>query len=133
MRRSHRHRDRPLQRLALTLVALALLVRVAVPAGFMPTGGGRFAVMVCSGMNMPTAPAHAHSMTHKGEPAPAKSDDRPCAFAGSGAAWDAAQVATPDSIALRPTPAPQPPRLAVTIGQGLAAPPPPPTGPPAFA
>jgi hypothetical protein len=76
--------------LAVLLVTAALLVRLAVPAGFMPVPGGGFAITICTGYGplspatavMPATP-HAMSDMHHGN----AGDDggsvvsSPCAFA----------------------------------------------------
>jgi hypothetical protein len=77
-------------RLAAMLVAIALLMKLVVPAGYMVSGEhGRFQVMLCSGvapraMTLDVMAQHA-GMTHHG---PAKQHEQgskaemPCAFAG---------------------------------------------------
>jgi len=122
----------PLQRrLMLALFAWALLVRLLVPAGWMPAADAAGPHLVLCDGGAAAMPAHdmGHGkapMHHQGP------SDHPCSFAGPVAA-----VETP----LAAVPLPQAaPRYAVAavhrdvaIGRGLAAPPPPPTGPPAFA
>ena len=115
------------------LLALALAVRIATPAGWMfaPSDGhGLPQLVICTGHGPePLAPAVGKS----GQPAnaPDKSSDHPCVFAGHGAptppALIAATVPAPvvTSVGLSPT------RLAdQRPGRGLAAPPPPSQGPP---
>lgn len=121
----------PGQRLALVLVALALLVRVAIPQGWMPVAqADGFGFAICSG----SGPAAGWvDLDGSGEHKPDKSaHDHPCAFAGMSAPLlGGADV----SVAL-PAPAvaaiPSAAHLAAAIGHGLAAPPPPSTGPPAL-
>lgn len=117
---------------ALALIALALLLRVLVPAGFMPAAGKGFAITLCTELGMTPAWVDEDGKVHKGKTGPDGTADHPCVFAGFGAALDtpgiAAVVAAP-AIAIAAT------LIAfaetVAIGRGLAAPPPPATGPPA--
>lgn len=124
------------RRLLGALFALVMLVRVLVPAGWMPVAdaaGPRLAL--CDGASMAAMPMpgmepggeHGKAPMHHQGPS-----DHPCAFAGPVAAVELPMPAAPVP--------PAAPRHAVTadhlvagIGHGLAAPPPPPTGPPAFA
>jgi hypothetical protein len=125
------------QRLALLLVGCALLLRMAVPAGWMPqVGAGHVTLSWCadSGSSGPAALSEAKALLAKalGKPAPdkhGKKDDQPCAFA---------MAAQPLAVA-DPLPLPRPAllaepvrhvRLQPTPGRGLAAPPPLATGPP---
>jgi hypothetical protein len=122
------------RRLLLALFACAMLLRIAVPEGWMPVAEANgWQLTICSGMwpvdAMPDMPGMAH---HK---APAGHDqgDHPCTFAGLGMA-----AALPDlpSMPVLPVAIAVPPLLAfgmVAIGRGLAAPPPPATGPPMLA
>jgi hypothetical protein len=125
------------QRLALLLVGCALLLRIAVPAGWMPqVGAGQVTLSWCadSGYSGPAALSEAKALLAKaiGKPAPAehqKSPDQPCAFAMA-----AQPLAAVDPIVL-PLPLPrtapvQHARLEAAPGRGLAAPPPLATGPP---
>jgi len=129
---------------ALALLACALLLRLLVPAGWMPvTDATGVHLTLCSGTGPMTMPmeamarmAHggtmagmAHHMPTDQQGAP----EHPCAFANLGLA-----VAEPGPLALLPPVAsatlmPAGVALLVLIGRGLAAPPPPPTGPPAIA
>ena len=76
---------------ALWLVAAALLMKVAVPAGFMPAFvGGAIVVEPCSGFGVePTSMpgmAMPGAADHHGKGAPARSGDMPCGFAGHASA-----------------------------------------------
>ena len=64
-------------RLLVALAALALLVRLLVPAGFMPqVAHGQVAIVACPGMAM------ASTAHHHGHDTPAHDGfERPCAFA----------------------------------------------------
>lgn len=122
----------------LLLVACALLLRMVVPAGWMPQAGATGVTLSwCDESGTRAAvPEEAKALLAK---AIGKSDhkqtkvgDGPCAFAG------AAQALTfADAIAL-PLPAVEaatilPTPLSVSPGCGLAAPPPHSTGPPTLA
>lgn len=114
------------------LIALALVVRALVPAGWMPVADGMgVRLALCPGQ-APTAhamPSMSHGPEHGGKGLP----DHPCAFAALGLAAGT----VPPSLALLPRAVPVPAPIAQrdegAIGRGLAAPPPPATGPPAFA
>ena len=73
-------------RLAAALIALALAMKVAVPAGFMPVAApGQLMVLVCTEFGPQHVAIDVPGM-------PAKSDDgaktdQPCAFGGLGLAW----------------------------------------------
>ncbi len=127
----------------MALLALAFLLRIIVPAGWMPAHGeiGFVPCPVAAPAAEPEAvePAHhgdAHAMHHEAaKPADQPSDDhgekKGCDFAPLGLAWTAPAPAAfdlaPGFAAARIFAAA--PRAHV--GQGLAAPPPPSTGPPA--
>ncbi|MCZ4342307.1 hypothetical protein O4H52_11865 [Sphingomonadaceae bacterium G21617-S1] len=119
------------RRLALAFIALALLMRLLVPAGFMPARGQGFAITLCTGMGAMPAWVDKHGQIHKGKQAPDKQVEHPCAFGAFGAALD-----LPGGAAGLPLPFVAGRTLltalgeAVSIGHGLAAPPPPSTGPP---
>lgn len=73
-------------RLAAALIALALAMKVVVPAGFMPVAApGQLMVLVCTEFGPQHVAIDVPGM-------PAKSDDaaktdQPCAFGGLGLAW----------------------------------------------
>lgn len=124
--------------LVLALFASALLLRMLVPAGWMPAAGGDLRIVICTGMGAAEAPPEAlkamaayaghKSPDHDGKSSP----DHPCSFFGLALAM--ALAATPAPLeAPKPAQAFEPPALTVAIGRGLAAPPPPSTGPPAIA
>lgn len=118
----------------MALLALALALRVLVPAGWMPAEGQGMAITLCSGEGAISVWVDAEGKIHKHDPAKGSMADHPCAFAGMGAPMLGGDVPAP-SLAL---PAPRNEIAGLTpapaaIGQGLAAPPPPPTGPPATA
>lgn len=122
------------QRLALLLVGCALLLRMAVPAGWMPqVSGGHVTLSWCadSGFSGPGALAEAKALLADAlrQPKHDKTQDQPCAFAMA-----AQPLAPADPVALpQPLPAAEPvrhARIAPAPGRGLAAPPPLATGPP---
>jgi hypothetical protein len=116
---------------ALGLLALALMFRVLIPVGWMPTTGSGFAITLCTGMGAVTAWVDKDGRTHKEKPAQ-EPTGHPCTFSGFSATLD-----LPDLGAAFVAPRPVETALLITriaevaIGRGLAAPPPPPTGPPA--
>ena len=73
-------------RIAAALLALALAMKLAVPAGFMPVASpGQIMVLVCTEFGPQHVAIEVPGM-------PAKPDDsakvgQPCVFAGSGLAW----------------------------------------------
>jgi hypothetical protein len=126
-----RHLSATQRRLMLVLFACALLVRLLVPAGWMPAADASGAHLVMCDGGAAAMPAHGMDhgkapMHHQGP------SDHPCSFAGPVAAIDTPLVAVPlPPVAPRYALAIE--RRAGAVGRGLAAPPPPPTGPPAFA
>lgn len=117
---------------ALVLSALALLLRIMVPAGFMPSIHQGYAISLCSDMSGMNGWVDKNGKLHKGaKPSDETTKHQPCMFSGFATA-----LALPDIIG----PATLAPIVAtaiftsfldhVTIGRGLAAPPPPQTGPP---
>ena len=119
---------------AAPLLALVLLFRLLVPAGYMigPDSGGRPGLVLCAGMAGATAERSTHH-GHGGEteaPAPAKPGSVPCAYAALGAPPlpPAPPVLPPPSRAAEPSLAATP--LDGVRHSALAAPPPPATGPP---
>nr|WP_243852845.1 hypothetical protein [Sphingomonas naasensis] len=121
------------------LVGCALLLRVAVPAGWMPQiGAGHVTLSWCadSGTSGPAALDAARALLAKaiGKPAPEKhkAGDQPCAFAVAAQPLaPAAQLALPHPVSrIEPI---EHARLETIPGRGLAAPPPLATGPPHLA
>lgn len=118
-------RSGALRGVLLTLAALALVVRIAIPQGTMvsgPAGMTGLQLVICTGsgpMKAPDAPAQ------KSTP------DKACAFAGHGSAGapePAPQVETAQFTAFVQPAGAVPADLIP--GRGLAAPPPPSLGPP---
>lgn len=119
---------------ALLLVACALLLRVAIPGGWMPAKGadGLVRITLCTGMGAVEAWVDGQGRIHDGAPTKQRDPktDQPCAFAGL-----IAPAIDADPLPPPPVPVTRGRTIAFTdhavaIGQGLAAPPPPPTGPP---
>lgn len=127
--------DRRSTRLVVALVfACALLLRLAVPEGWMPVqNAAGWQLTMCDGMATDAMPAMAMDHGHKAPDSDhRKSDMGVCPFAGLGMAMAAPFV--PPMLAPAPFLAVAAPLLpgVVAIGRGLAAPPPPPTGPPSI-
>ncbi|MCJ8158489.1 hypothetical protein [Sphingomonas sp. LaA6.9] len=120
--------------IALWIVACALMLRMLVPAGWMPAtdADGAVRITLCTGQGLVEAWVATDGSLH--DKAPQKSEpktDQPCSFAGLGAAFDAvpAVAFTPSLYFVTATAITLP--ASVAIGRGLAAPPPPAIGPPA--
>jgi hypothetical protein len=128
-------RIRALPRLVpFALIACALLLRLVVPAGWMPTTGadGVVRIAMCGGMEMKSVSIDRSGKSHKDAPAGGHHDPQPCAFGALGLALDEApalDLSLPTvgiAVALLVA------RQTLVIGHGLAAPPPPSTGPPSL-
>ncbi|MHA3840281.1 hypothetical protein ACX0GZ_03545 [Sphingomonas aestuarii] len=119
------------RRVALALVACALLLRIAVPGGWMPSDQGRW-IELCTGDGMVTAFVDANNRLHRSDPGEAHAAKQHCAFAGLTAPFDPPLGIDPEPLATTTEPTFALARFSVAIGQGLAAPPPPSTGPPTF-
>jgi len=129
--------------LAAWLVALALAVRLLVPAGYMPMAG-KAGLEICAGQNadlasigsmpgMGAMPHHAampmHGMDH-GKATPGD-HDHDCGFASAvGGSADLPDLIVPAMLAPVALPVAFVVHAIVRPGLGLAAPPPPKTGPP---
>jgi hypothetical protein len=120
------------QRVALALIVCVLMLRVLIPAGWMPTTGadGMIRISVCTGMGVATAWIDHDGKIHKKVPTSGHHDPQPCGFGALGLGLNetpALGVALPvfvrDVIVLVAN-------QTLSIGHGLAAPPPPSTGPP---
>lgn len=112
------------------LLMVAMMARVLVPVGWMPSTASGQWVMLCSGTGQTAAWIDAQGKLHK-DGAPASKPAAPdCAFAGLGVGFDLPHSVAPLLGLIVPTALPLLRPWAVQIGQGLAAPPPPKTGPP---
>jgi hypothetical protein len=126
--------------MGLALAALAVLVRLLFPSGFMlsPDRAALPTLVICTGQGAMTVAIDAQGHAHKveaGDRGDPKSDGKtshPCTFAVATAAFTAPLlIAAPiPAILVRAISAP----LLTTQrpGLGLAAPPPPTTGPPSI-
>lgn len=118
----------------LAVIALALLARLAIPAGWMPMADAHgMRLTICTGMGPLDAPDHAMAgMDHKRGDHQQDNGDHVCPFAGAAMALVEPTLPTLDlpAIALHGETASRP--IAVAVGRGLAAPPPPATGPPSL-
>ena len=124
---------------ALALLACALLIRLAIPQGWMPDASAHgFAIKPCPGVAEAPAPEPAARKMHGAHHAiarhdPAKHDpakQMPCDFAGAvHAAAPAEPFPAPLAVIAPAVRTSAPPLDAATPGRGLAAPPPS-TGPP---
>jgi hypothetical protein len=122
------------QRVAFALIACAMVLRVLIPAGWMPTTGadGMIRISVCTGMGAETAWIDRDGKIHKEAPTSGHHDPQPCGFGVLGLGLNethALGVALPvvmaDVLALVA-------KQTLSIGHGLAAPLPPSTGPPSL-
>jgi hypothetical protein len=115
--------------LALALIGLALLLRIAMPAGWMPSQG-RIGITLCTAYGAVQTTVAIPGLHHgDGHDAPAP-QDHPCAFAGIGAPLDIAAVLDAPVFAAVAVAVVAGIAQGGAIGRGLAAPPPPATGPP---
>lgn len=114
----------------LWLFALAVLMRLLVPAGWMPATDRGFAITLCTGDGATQAWIDERGNVQKGKPA-GQQMSHDCLFSGFSAALDLTSPAgTPAAMLDIFGPMPHLARVVVAIGRGLAAPPPPATGPP---
>ena len=125
------------------LIALALAVRLLVPAGYMPMAG-RAGLEICAGQNadmramvaMPGMGSMHHAMAMQGMghgKAMPGDHDHDCGFgAAVGGAADLPILILPAILAPVALPAAFIRPMIVRPGLGLAAPPPPKTGPPSI-
>jgi hypothetical protein len=122
------HKQAGLRAAFLTLAFLALLVKVAVPTGFMvaaPGSGSGFPLVICTGHGEIT------KTTSDGKGGENKSkSDAPCAFAGHAAPPTPAVGPEITAASFAHAVAPTVIRFDLVPGRGLAAPPPPSQGPP---
>ena len=136
MNRSASVQQTCLRRLALLLVGCALLLRMTVPAGWMPqanAAGVTLSWCADSGASGPAALNEAKALLAEaiGKKAPAehKNGAEPCAFAMAAVPFAPVDpIVAPPALA-RAEPIPHA-RLVTAPGRGLAAPPPLATGPP---
>lgn len=128
-----RFRDH-LNLLPIALIACAMLLRVLVPAGWMPTTGpdGMIRVALCTGTGAQPAWIDRAGTVHTEMPGGGDHDPQPCGFGSLGLGLDARLIAALPLPALAAEAVQPVARQALRIGGGLAAPPPPSTGPPSL-
>lgn len=125
-----------LRHVFLTLAALALLLKVLVPPGFMAAPGpaAAFPLVLCTDHGAVQIDAAGRTIDGGAKKAPSErsSHDGPCVFAGHGTAGDAPNPFSASAVqfvayrAAAPLAAPR----DLAPGRGLAAPPLPARGPP---
>lgn len=120
----------------LTLAALALILKIAVPPGYMltSTSASPLSMVICTGQGplVVNVPQSANGdQGHVPSPADKSSHDAPCAWAGHGVASPPPSLATLAVSAFAPAAIEDIlPAVAPAPGRGLLAPPPPARGPP---
>ena len=120
------------RRVCMTLAVLALAFRVAVPAGYMldTKAEGAPAIILCTAQGLVSLDAHDGHPAAPDAPTQAK-HDTPCAFAGHGTAFVAAEPLTAVAVEFAAYAAPTPAAAAYAVpGRGLVAAPLPARGPP---
>ena len=118
-----------MKRFAIFLIVLALAVRAAVPAGWMPDKQS-FQLTLCTGIDTQTVWMDSKGKLHKQKPHSGdEQKQQPCAF-GALAAMSGPAAFGQTSEPIAPVSSERILASSTTIGQGLAAPPPPQTGPP---
>lgn len=119
---------------ALAILGVALLLRVLIPTGWMPSHGadGVTRITLCTGMGAVDAWVDAAGTVHDKKPVDKGGADQPCAFAGLAMLADVPDAAVEPPPVEYAAPSDSAFPTSVAVGRGLAAPPPPSTGPPAF-
>lgn len=113
------------------LVALALAVRILVPAGWMPSfNAGHATIVLCTGAGMTDGWIDADGKIHKSSPLKDGKNSFPCVFACLGIALGAFALGILIAAAFDRGRNISFANYAIAIGRGLAAPPPPARGPP---
>jgi len=136
MHRAHRRvvirLSAPMRSLSAFVLLAALVARMLVPAGWMPSTDRAFAITVCTGIDTQTVWLDTQGKTHKQDPSKADdSDHEPCTFAGGAFASLTPEMPAVET-AVAYANAPVFAHDSIAPGQGLAAPPPPSTGPPSL-
>ncbi|MDR7231762.1 hypothetical protein J2X45_002862 [Caulobacter sp. BE264] len=119
----------------LALALLAVVLKVMIPAGFMPSAESRnglpFALVLCTGDGAKVVQPGDTLDARHGDQSDKAGHDVPCPFAAQGAAAPPPTVVAAIAVDLVAYAAPiLTPTRTLAPGRGLAAPPPPPTGPP---
>lgn len=123
----------PSRKIAAAFIVLALVLRIVIPSGFMPSSERGFALTICTGMDTQTVWMDKSGKLHKENPSKGKSvEHQPCAFAGTTMTADL--LAADFQVAMEPVALANPvfAKREVSVGAGLAAPPPPAIGPPSY-
>ncbi len=117
---------------ALPLILCVLLLRVLIPAGWMPATGadGSVRISICTGMGVATAWVDRDGTLHKEAQPGGHHDTQPCAFGALGLGLDETPALTVALPVIATNVVTHVARQTMAIGRGLAAPPPPSTGPP---
>jgi hypothetical protein len=119
----------------MTLAALAVALKVLIPAGFMtapdPRNGLPFSLVLCTGDGAKVVQPGEALAGHPDKDADKSAHDTPCPFAGHGAAAPPPSAVTTAKVAFVAYAPVEPARLTyLAPGRGLAAPPLPARGPP---
>jgi hypothetical protein len=116
------------------LIACIMLLRILIPAGWMPTTGadGMVRISVCTGMGAETAWIDHDGKIHKDAPTGGHHDPQPCGFGVLGLGLDEAPALSLTLPAIATQVVVLVARQTLSIGHGLVAPPPPSTGPPSL-
>jgi hypothetical protein len=125
----HHHRGGTWRSIAFALIALAVLIRTAVPQGTMiSTGGGTAYVVICTGHGS-LVPSSSRGDDHR---SPRTPSDRQCALDGLVTSAGPPQApGLPERATTYTAVDASAPVVDILPGRGLAAPPPPSHGPPA--
>ena len=136
MIRISRHKRRWLQNAVICAAFCTILLRAAIPAGWMPTiaPDGMMRITLCTGMGVVDAWIDETGRVHRSDPDEGGENptvDQPCTFSALAApvtllSGIVADTFSPHAVAERVFVYPN-----VAVGLGLAAPPPPQIGPPA--
>lgn len=123
----------PMRSLSAFVLLAALVARLLVPAGWMPSTDRAFAITVCTGIDTQTVWLDTNGNTHRQDPSKADdSDHEPCIFGGGTLASLLPEMPAIKTTVIVPQHQPGLSPDHATIGRGLAAPPPPSTGPPSL-
>jgi hypothetical protein len=119
----------------MTLAALAVALKVMIPAGFMtapdPRNGLPFSLVLCTGDGAKVVQPGEALAGHQDKDSDKSAHDAPCPFAGHGAAAPPPSAVTTAKVAFVAYTPVEPARVThLAPGRGLAAPPLPARGPP---
>ena len=116
------------------MALFALMMRIAVPSGFMPTATvDGFKISLCTGMGAVEMWLGKDGKIHKEDPNKGEQHKQPCVFAALGMGASVPIIAAVATLIRLVDTSPALTHLkSGAVGRGLAAPPPPQTGPPAL-